>query len=104
MAGQKTFLKLGQLLRRGTLWVKNFAKIALSSTVFEIQEFLCFAFLKKNSKIQNVKFLLKLGKASLHRYLLVKNLAGIPLLNFYFMKKMVSKSTHISVLFYMCTL
>ena len=43
-------------------------------TVFEIQAFLCFAFLKKNLKIQNgrhfwqVKYLLKLGKASLHRY------------------------------------
>ena len=66
--------KLGQVLRRGALWVKNFVEIALSSTVFEIQGFLCLAFLKKNSKIQNgrhfwqVKYLLKLGKASLHRY------------------------------------
>ena len=34
----------------------------------------------------------------------VKNFAEIPLVNFYFMKKTVSKSTHISVLFYMCTL
>ena len=34
----------------------------------------------------------------------VKNFAEIPLVNFYFMKKMVSKSTHISVLFYMSTL
>ena len=34
----------------------------------------------------------------------VKNFAEIPLVNFYFMKKMVSKSTRISVLFYMCTL
>ena len=55
-------------------WVKNFAEIALSRTVFEIQAFLCLAFLKKNSKIQNgchfwqVKYSLKLGKGSLHRY------------------------------------
>ena len=48
----KIFLKSGQLLRRGTLRVKNFVEIALSTTVFEIQGFLCFAFLKKfeNSK------------------------------------------------------
>ena len=45
-----------------------------SNTVFKIQTFLCFAFWKKNLKIQNgrqfwwVKYLLKLGKASLHRY------------------------------------
>ena len=32
----KIFLKLGKLLRRDTLWVKNFVEIALSSTVFEI--------------------------------------------------------------------
>ena len=44
-----------------------------------------------------VKYLLKLGKASLHRYPVVKNFAKIPLVNFYFMKKMVSKSTHISL-------
>ena len=31
-------------------WDKNFVKIALSSTVFEIQAFLCFAFLKKIQK------------------------------------------------------
>ena len=32
----KIFSKLGQLLRRDTLWVKNFVEIALSSTVVEI--------------------------------------------------------------------
>ena len=54
-----------------TLLVKNFVEIALSSTAFEIQAFLCFAFLKK---IQNgcyfwqAKYFLKLRKASLHRY------------------------------------
>ena len=69
--GTKNFTKLGQLLSRITPWVKNFVKIALSSTVFETQAFLCFAFLKK---IQNgrhfwqAKYLLKLGKASLRRY------------------------------------
>ena len=36
-----------------TLWVKNFTKIALSCTVFEIQAFLCFAIFAKNLKIQN---------------------------------------------------
>ena len=38
----------------------------------------------------------------------VKNFVKIPLVNFYFMKKIVSKSTHVSlyhlVLFYMCTI
>ena len=32
----KIFWKLGKLLRRDTLQVKNFVEIALSSTVFEI--------------------------------------------------------------------
>ena len=32
----KLFSKMGYLLRRDTLWVKNFVEIALSSTVFEI--------------------------------------------------------------------
>ena len=70
----KIFWKLGQLLRRTTLWLKNFVKIMLSSTVFEIRVFLCFVIFAKNSKIQNgrlfwqVKYLLKLGKSSLHKY------------------------------------
>ena len=50
--GTKNFLKLDQLLRRGTLWVKNCVEI--------------------------------------------------PLVNFYFMKKMVSKSTHISLSIILC--
>ena len=50
--GTNFFRKLGQLLMSGTLWVKNFVKIALSSTVFEIQTFLCFAFLKKIRKFK----------------------------------------------------
>ena len=49
----KTFLKLGKPLGRDSLWVKNFVEITLSSTVFEIQGFLCFAFFKK--KIENSK-------------------------------------------------
>ena len=32
----KIFSKLGKVLRRDILWVKNFVEIALSSTVFEI--------------------------------------------------------------------
>ena len=39
------FLKTG--LSRVTLRYQNFIEIALSSMVFEIQAFLCFAFLKK---------------------------------------------------------
>ena len=47
LADKKKILKLAELLRKGTIWVKNFVEIAISSTVFEIQGFLCFAFLKK---------------------------------------------------------
>ena len=36
-----------------TLWVENFDEIALSGTVKEIEENLCFAIFGKNSKIQN---------------------------------------------------
>ena len=32
------------------MWVKKFIEIALSSTVFEIEVFLCFAIFVKNSK------------------------------------------------------
>ena len=35
------------------LWVKNFDEIALSRTVKETEENLCFAIFGKNSKIQN---------------------------------------------------
>ena len=54
--------------------VQNFIEIALSSTVFEIYAFLCFAILAKNSKIQNGRqfwqelFFLKIGMATLQRY------------------------------------
>ena len=67
------------------------SKISLKS-LFEIQGFLCFAFLKKKSKIKNgrhfwqVKYLLKLGKASLHRYPLGQKFCQNPTCKF--MKKM----------------
>ena len=54
--------------------VKNFCEFTLSGMVFEIQIFLRFEIFAKNSKIQNGhhfwrgKYLLQLGKASLHRY------------------------------------
>ena len=43
------FWRHKKLLETGspTLQLKNSAEIALSSTVFEIHTFLCFAFLKK---------------------------------------------------------
>ena len=63
------------------------------SILHSYQAIFVFCIFEKKSKIQNdrkfwrVKYLLKLGKASLHRY---------PV-NFYFTKRMVSKSTHISL-------
>ena len=62
------------LLCRDTLWFKNFVEIALSSRVFEIYAFLCFAIFAKNSKIQNGrhfwrdKIFLKIGMATLQIY------------------------------------
>ena len=49
LAGQN-FLKLCQLLSRRTLRDKNFVKITLSSTIFEIQAFLCFTFFEKKNR------------------------------------------------------
>ena len=49
----KTFSKLARVELSDTLWVENFAEIALSRTVKEIEENLCFAIFGKNSKIQN---------------------------------------------------
>ena len=46
----KLFCKLGELLCRDTLKIKNVVEITLSSTVFEILAFLCFAIFAKNSK------------------------------------------------------
>ena len=57
-----------------TLQLKNFVKIVLSSTVFEIEAFLCFAIFAKNYKIQNGhqfgrgKMFLNIGVAALLRY------------------------------------
>ena len=49
----KIFGKLQRLHSLDTLWVENFAEIALSRTVKEIEANLCFAIFGKNSKIQN---------------------------------------------------
>ena len=70
----KFFWKLGKVLRRDILWVKNFVEIALSSTVFEIEAFLCFAIFAKILKIQNGrhfgrdKNFLKIGITTPQRY------------------------------------
>ena len=47
------FGKLQRVHSLDTLWVENFAEIALSRTVKEIEANLCFAIFGKNSKIQN---------------------------------------------------
>ena len=47
------FSKLAAVEFSDTLWVENFAEIALSRTVKEIEANLCFAIFGKNSKIQN---------------------------------------------------
>ena len=49
----KIFGKLQRVHSLDTLWVENFAEIALSRTVKEIEANLCFAIFGKNSKIQN---------------------------------------------------
>ena len=49
----KIFWKLQRLYWLDTLCVENFAEIALSRTVKEIEANLCFAIFGKNSKIQN---------------------------------------------------
>ena len=49
----KIFGKLQRLHPLDPLWVENFAEIALSRTVKEIEANLCFAIFGKNSKIQN---------------------------------------------------
>ena len=53
----KIFGKLQRLHSLDPLWVENFAEIALSRTVKEIEANLCFAIFGKNSKIQNGPFL-----------------------------------------------
>ena len=49
----KIFGKLQRLHSLDPLWVENFAEIALSRTVKEIEANLCFPIFGKNSKIQN---------------------------------------------------
>ena len=49
----KIFGKLQRVHCLDTLWVENFAEIALSRTVKEIEANLCFDIFGKNSKIQN---------------------------------------------------
>ena len=70
----KTFSKLARVELSHTLWVENFAEIALSRTVKEIEGNLCFAIFGKNSKIQNGRHFwggekfLKIGKSRILRY------------------------------------
>ena len=49
----KFFGKLQRVHFLDTPWVENFAEIALSHTVKEIEANLCFVIFGKNSKIQN---------------------------------------------------
>ena len=49
----ENFLKSCHIYFLNTLGVENFAEIALSLTVKEIEAFLCFRIFGENSKIQN---------------------------------------------------
>ena len=70
----KIFGKLQRVHSLDTLWVENFAEIALSRTVKEIEANLCFAIFGKNSKIQNGRHFwgganfLKITKSTMLRY------------------------------------
>ena len=70
----KIFGKLPRVKCSDTLWVENFAEIALSRTVKEIEANLCFAIFGKNSKIQNGRHFWggenfwKIAKSTLLRY------------------------------------
>ena len=72
--GGENFLNLQRVHSLDTLWVENFDKIALSHTVKEIEENLCFAIFGKNWKIQNGRHFgggenfLKIAKSTLLRY------------------------------------
>ena len=48
--GGENFWKIARVHSLDTLWVENFAEIALSRTVKEIEANLCFAIFGKNSK------------------------------------------------------
>ena len=72
--GGENFWKIARLHSFDTLWVENFAEIALSRTVKEIEANLCFAIFGKNSKIQNGRHFwggenfLKITKSTMIRY------------------------------------
>ena len=75
----KIFFKLARVEFSDTLWVENFAEIALSRTVKEIEANLCFAIFGKNSKIQNGRHFwgganfLKITKSTMLRYPVGRN-------------------------------
>ena len=81
----KIFGKLQRLHSLDPLWVENFAEIALSRTVKEIEANLCFAILGKNSKIQNGRHFwggenfLEITKSTMLRYPWVENFDEITL-------------------------
>ena len=110
----KYLLKLGKASRHRYPVGQIFCRNRSISHGFRNTSIFVFCIFEKKSIVENghhfwrMKYLLKLGKASLHRYPVGQKFAQIPLVNFYLMKKMVSKSTHVSlyhlVLFYMCTL
>ena len=72
--GGENFGKIARVHSLDTLWVENFAEIALSRTVKEIEANLCFAIFGKNSKIQNGRHFwggenfLKITKSTKLRY------------------------------------
>ena len=61
----KIFGKLQRLHSLDTLWVENFAEIALSRTVKEIEANLCFAIFGKNLAAENSKWPPFLGRGNL---------------------------------------
>ena len=81
----KIFGKLQRLHSLDPLWVENFAEIALSRTVKEIEANLCFAIFGKNSKIQNGRhfwggeIFLKIANITFLRSLWVENFDEIAL-------------------------
>ena len=83
--GGENFWKIAKSTLLRYLWVENFAEIALSRTVKEIEANLCFAIFGKTSKIQNGRHFWggenfwKIAKSTLLRYLWVENFAEIAL-------------------------
>ena len=81
----KIFGKLQRLHSLDPLWVENFAEIALSRTVKEIEANLCFAIFGKNSKIQNGRhfwggeIFLKIANITFLRYPVGRNFDEIAL-------------------------